>query len=159
MTEPTLWMLIGLPGSGKSTWAQRLGRGKISFLIVSTDQIRAQLYGDEGIQGRWAEIWQQVIDQFTQGLAAIQAGTVAGILYDATNTQRRGRREVLQTARSLGYTRFLAVWIDVPMECCLQRNAQRSRQVPPGIIEGMARRLEAVPPHLDEGFDAIFQLR
>jgi predicted kinase len=126
--------------------------------LVSTDQIRAHLYGDEAIQGDWLEIWRHVQAQFRQGVAATQQGTLTGVVYDATNARRRGRREVLQIARGLGFTRILAVWFDGPIACCLERNQQRSRQVPPEVIQTMARQLAGAPPHYQEGFDALFRI-
>ncbi len=151
-------MLIGLPGSGKSTWASHFVQAGHPFVVISTDQIRADLYGDESIQGNWQGIWQEVTRRLEWALGATQAGAIAGVVYDATNTQRGARRQVLQQARSLGYTRCIGVWVDVPVSLCLARNAQRSRQVPEAVIETMARRLAAAPPHWDEGFDALVRL-
>lgn len=158
MTDAALWLLIGLPGSGKSTWARRFAWTKRSFLVVSTDQIRAQLYGDEAIQGDWLRIWHEVQVQFQYGVGEIQRVRLEGVLYDATNTRRRSRREVIQAAREAGFERILAVWFDVPLACCLYRNRLRSRQVPADVICAMARQLAGAPPHCDEGFDALFQL-
>ena len=49
-------MLIGLPGSGKSTIAQKIkdeviSLNKVEVEIVSSDAIRKELYGNEEIQG------------------------------------------------------------------------------------------------------------
>jgi len=158
MTDIPFWMLIGLPGSGKSTWAEQFAAGRSPLRLVSTDRIRAHLYGDEAIQGHWLQIWQRVESQFAQGVAETRRAEADGILYDATNTRRRQRRDVLQTARAAGCTRLLAVWFDVPIAVCLQRNRQRSRQVPEEILHSMARQLASAPPHYDEGFDAVFRV-
>ena len=50
MIEPTLYVMVGLPGSGKSTYAQHLAHFK-NIKIVSTNAIREQLYKDATIQG------------------------------------------------------------------------------------------------------------
>ena len=49
-------MLIGVPASGKSTAAENISRRENNAVILSTDKIRAALYGKESIQGVWAEI-------------------------------------------------------------------------------------------------------
>ncbi|MBW4428061.1 MAG: ATP-binding protein [Nostoc desertorum CM1-VF14] len=48
--------LIGPPGSGKSTLAAQMSQLIPNSRIISTDQIRGKLYGNEEIQGDWAEI-------------------------------------------------------------------------------------------------------
>ncbi|NER84224.1 MAG: AAA family ATPase [Leptolyngbya sp. SIO1D8] len=158
MSDVPLWILIGLPGSGKSTWAQGFIQGRLPIGLISTDQIRAQLYGDETVQGEWLQIWHQIQTQFRSGVMDVQQGKLAGVLYDATNVRRRWRRKLIKTARGSGFTRVLAVWLDVPLACCLHRNRLRSRQVPPEVIHTMARQLAGAPPSCDEGFDALFQL-
>lgn len=161
MTNATcvsLWCLIGLPGSGKSTWAEQFGASTPPLQLIATDQIRAVLFGDEATQGPWRLVWEQVTDQLAQSAQQTQQGLLAGAIYDATNTRRRGRRQVVATARSLGFNRVLALWFDRPLALCLARNQQRSRQVPPAVIATMARQLAGSPPHCDEGFDAVFRL-
>lgn len=159
MSEIPLWIFIGLPGSGKSTLARRFAQCSSPLMVVSTDQIRAQLYGDESIQGEWLQIWSQVQQNLRRGMLETRKGHFAGVLYDATNTRRRSRRQVIQNAQVTGFTRLLAVWLDTSLALCLQRNAQRSRQVPPAVICAMARQLAGAPPHHNEGFDALFRLQ
>jgi predicted kinase len=47
--------LIGLPGSGKSTFACKLQEMIPNAVIVSSDTARKKLYGDESIQGDWVK--------------------------------------------------------------------------------------------------------
>lgn len=155
----SLWVLIGLPGSGKSTWASTFAQTGLSLHLISTDQIRFDLYGNEAIQGQWLQIWHRVQQQFRQSVSAIHQGHLTGVIYDATNTRRRPRREVIQAAHQAGFTRILAIWIDTPLDQCLDRNQQRSRQVPTKVIHAMARQLAGAPPHCNEGFDALFRVR
>lgn len=147
-------MMIGLPASGKSTLAQKLLRQYPDYHLISTDAIRAQLFGDEAIQGPWPAIWQQIEQQFQQ---AVTSG--GGAIYDATNAQRRSRRELIQLARESGFHPIWGIWIQTPIEQCLQRNSGRSRQVPPEIILKMHRQLQDAPPQLMDGFDSLFWLQ
>lgn len=157
-SEVSLWILIGLPGSGKSTWGHLLSQHYPDLRLIATDQIRAWLYGDAAIQGDWLEIWGWVQHYLRSSVATIQANQRVGVIYDATNTRRRARRDLVTLARDMGYTRVLGFWFDVPLECCLWRNQQRSRQVPPEVIRQMARQLAGAPPDWREGFDAIVRL-
>lgn len=150
-----LILLIGLPGSGKSSLARQLQQTQPGCRIISTDQIRADLFGDESIQGSWPVIWRQVQQQVQQAVAQIQTGEATLAIYDATNTRRRNRRQVIALARAAGFTQIWAVWLNLPLELCLSRNQQRSRQVPEPVIQRMARQLWSGPPCLREGIDRL----
>ena len=150
-----LIMLIGLPGSGKSTWAKRFVEVRPDYRLVATDDIRYQLYGDEAIQGEWLQIWRTVLGQLKDARAAIAAGTLSSVIYDATNARRRHRREFIQAAQLQSYSPIHALWIDTPLETCLARNRSRRRQVPSEVIEKMHRQLTDAPPTAAEGFASI----
>ena len=158
MTSAPLILTVGIPGSGKSTWAQTLVDKKPNYQIISTDSIRAQLYGDEAIQGEWMEIRRVLVQALKSARQSIAQGHTAAVIYDATNAKRRQRREFIQLARSCNYHPLIAAWIETPLAVCLQRNAERSRQVPPAIIEKMHRQLTAAPPTPEEGIDQILKI-
>jgi predicted kinase len=84
-------MLIGLPGAGKSTLARRLAVIHNPSTIVSSDEIRKHLYGDEAIQGNPAQVFRQARSNL---LAALKAGR--SVIYDATNINQRFRRMAIR---------------------------------------------------------------
>ncbi|MBD1844386.1 AAA family ATPase [Cyanobacteria bacterium FACHB-63] len=145
--------MIGLPGSGKSTYACSL-----DSCIISTDMIRAQLFGDEAVQGSWLKIWLEVRSQFQQAVSASQSGEIEFAIYDATNAVRKQRRAAISLARKSGFTHITGVWINPAIEVCLERNRMRDRQVPEDVIHRMVRRLYGAPPALDEGLDELLLL-
>ncbi len=147
-----LILLIGLPGSGKSFLARQLVAECPSRQLISTDAIRAEIFGAESVQGPWLSVWREVQRQFQQ--AAIASGEA---IYDATNAERSGRREAIALARQTGFERVSGVWLDVPVDICLQRNQQRSRQVPDEVIWRMKEKLASSPPALRDGFDELFR--
>ncbi|MBO3460419.1 AAA family ATPase [Aetokthonos hydrillicola Thurmond2011] len=145
-----LLLLIGLPGSGKSTLAKQLLAESPEMRLISTDAIREKIFGNEATQGTWLLIWHEVQQQFQQALIA---GSSA--IYDATNAQRRHRREIISLARSLGFTNITAIWVKTPVWLCLARNKKRHRQVPENVIFRMHRQLRDAPPSLSEGLDEL----
>ncbi len=150
---PHLIFLIGLPASGKSYSAQKMLAEKPQRQLISTDAIREKLFGDESIQGSWLAIEKEIRQQFVQ---AVQQEKEA--IYDATNAQRRHRREAIALARSVGFTSLTGIWIDTPVQLCIERNQRRHRQVPEDIIWRMSRQLNDAPPSVEDGFDRLMQL-
>ena len=150
-----LFILVGIPGSGKSTWARAYLADHPHYCLVSTDQIRAELYGDEAVQGDWQKVWQQVLIQWQRGIEQVLQGQIAGVVYDATNACRDYRQQACATARALGFSLIVLIWFDVPLELALQRNRMRPRQVDPDIIARMHRQLQGAPPTLSEDVDQI----
>ncbi|WP_089128762.1 AAA family ATPase [Tolypothrix sp. NIES-4075] len=146
---PHLLLLIGLPGSGKSTLAKQLLLCPQRQLI-SSDAIRGQLFGDEAIQGVWMRVWREIQRQLQQAIA-----TNSMAIYDATNAQRRNRREVIHTCRELGFTHITGMWLDTPIWLCLARNKKRLNPVPEEVIFRMHRQLCDAPPSLEEGLDEL----
>jgi predicted kinase len=153
----TLIILIGLPGSGKSTFARQWQASQPDRLLISTDAIRAALFGNEAIQGAWEPIWQEMQRQFHHAAHQIQTGSASAALYDATNVVRRHRRAVLALARSTGFTQITGVWLDVSLPVCLDRNRRRDRTVPEAVVQRMHRRLVGAPPSVIEGFDCLIR--
>lgn len=153
-----LIFLIGLPGSGKSTWAKALIKQAPTYSWISTDCLRQQLYGDEAVQGDWLAVWQAVQAAWQASAIAICQGQQQGAIYDATNVRRRDRATALTAARQLGFTYIAGCWFDLPLALCLARNQQRSRQVPVAVIHRMHRQLLGAEPSLSEGFDQLLRL-
>lgn len=154
----SLILLIGLPGSGKTTLAQQLITQRPDYRLVSTDRIRAQLFGDEATQGPWLQVWREVQRQFQRSLTEMLQGQAFGVIYDATNAARKQRRRVVQLARGVGFSHISYVWLDTPLALCLERNQKRDRQVPEEIILQMQRQLLGAPPGLGEGCDRLIRL-
>ncbi|MBE9036505.1 AAA family ATPase [aff. Roholtiella sp. LEGE 12411] len=149
-----LFLLIGLPGSGKSTLAKQLMAKCPQMQLISTDVIRGQLFGSQAIQGSWLLIWREIQWQFQQAIAADSTA-----IYDATNAQRRHRRELITLAQDVGFTHITGIWVDTPVWLCLTRNKRRSRQVPEEIILRMYRQLRDAPPSLEEGINSLIHLK
>ncbi|HIK05551.1 MAG TPA: AAA family ATPase [Trichormus sp. M33_DOE_039] len=145
-----LLLLIGLPGSGKSSLAKKLIAECPQMQLISTDAIRGQLFGSEAIQGSWLLIWREIAQQLQQAIA-----TGKSVIFDATNAQRQHRREIITLARDIGFTHIIGVWVKTPVWLCLARNRKRLRQVPEDVILRMHRQLRDAPPSLEEGLNYL----
>ena len=141
-----LIVLCGLPGSGKSTYANYLTESG-HFECVSTDQIRKRFYGSESIQGNGKEV-------FTTAFFHLQAyGLIKkNCIFDATNISPHVRKKVIKECRNY-YDLIICKYIDTPLDVCLHRNSQRERVVPKEVILRMARQLTM--PSREEGFDYV----
>ncbi len=140
-------LAIGLPGSGKTTWFGRRG-----VTPLSSDLLRNILFDD-------------VEEQRYQGLvfstlrSLLRARLIARMPWnyvDATNLSVHERRQWIKMAKSFGYE-VQAVFFDVPLEVCLERNRQRDRSVSEDAMRRMAEKLK--PPVFEEGFAKITVVR
>jgi predicted kinase len=140
-------LTIGLPGSGKTTWYKRRG-----VTPLSSDLLRTILFDD-------------ITEQRYQGLvfstlrSLLRARLIAKMPWnyvDATNLSPHERRQWIRMAKSFGYE-VQAVFFDVPLAVCIERNSKRERAVSDEIMQKMAERLR--PPTFKEGFDKITIVR
>jgi predicted kinase len=154
----TLFCLVGLPASGKSTAARQIQTLYPDLIVVSPDRIRAQLYDDAAIQGDWAAIESVVEQGLAQASTAIALGQSPLAIYDATNANPTHRTGAIALARGCGFTRVIGLWLDCPITLCLTRNQARSRQVPEAVLEWMEAMLRSHPPQLADGFDQVIRI-
>ena len=140
-------LAIGLPGSGKTTWFKRRG-----VTPLSSDLLRTLLFDD-------------IAEQRYQGLvfstlrSLLRARLIAKMPWnyvDATNLSPHERRQWIKMAKSFGYD-VQAVFFDVPLEVCLERNSRRERVVTEEAMQRMAEKLR--PPSFKEGFSKITLVR
>ncbi len=150
-TPPICHILIGVPGSGKSTFATELAKLG-NYRIVSADAIRQELYGDATIQGDWIDIEAAVISQITAALIQDHA-----VIYDATNAKRAWRLDLLEklNVAVTSPVLWMGWYLKTPVAICKAWNQQRTRQVPEIVIEKMYQSLQDFPPMAAEGFAAV----
>jgi predicted kinase len=136
-------VLVGLPGSGKSTWL-----GEAGYTALSSDAIRKWLADDETDQTIHSRVFMTVRYLLRHRLAIGRPVTFV----DATSLTPDERRPYIQLAQAFGCDAE-AVFFDVPLEVCRARNAARARVVPDDAMEKLAAKL--VPPSLEEGFTSV----
>jgi len=125
-----LILLVGIPGSGKTTLATRLiERG---FHCLNADSIREELYGNAAEQGDPQEVFGIFFERLDKAM-----GENLDIVVDNTNLNPKQRKPILEHAATAGYTDIQLWLLDVPLEVCQKRNAVRSRNVPEDIVANM----------------------
>lgn len=142
-------VLVGLPGSGKDYFARKTAN-EATDVIISSDDIRAELYGSAECQDNPSRVFEEM---FKRTCAAIRAGK-AMVYYNATNLSRKRRMNLIKEFKqALGDVKIMATFIATPYSICLERNASRDRVVPRSVLERMYKQFNV--PSCYEGFDQI----
>ncbi len=143
---PRLFLMVGLPASGKSTEARILS-GQYNAELFSSDDLREELFGDVNCQTNnellFKELHKRIKECLLSGHNAI---------YDATNISYKCRVAFLMELKNIP-CRKAAVVMATPYEECLKRNVLRERQVPEEVMKRMY--MNFYVPGMYEGFDII----
>lgn len=137
-------MLVGLPGSGKSTYCNTFPD---TYKIHSSDAIREELSGDVNNQNINSQVFQLLHKRVKQDLVDGH-----NVIYDATNISWKRRKAFLQELNSIKCHRVCDI-IATPFEVCLQQNEERDRKVPYEVVERMYRNFDI--PWYNEGWNQI----
>lgn len=145
-SRPTLTMLVGLPASGKSTYANSLAY-ETQAIICSSDNIRKELFNDENLQDNNREVFK-VLHNIIKNYLKMGLN----VIYDATNINSKRRRAFLNELRNIPCIKECVIMATPFKECC-KRNELRNRVVPYGTILRMYKNWNT--PYWFEGWDKI----
>ncbi len=115
----TCYLLVGMPGSGKSTWCTQCHP---SLPVVSRDQIRAELGYTKDAQDK-AVLDPELESIVTLRENALMEGLAArrqDFIVDDTNIKKVYRDQIIKFLKSLG-VRVIGVQFDTPLELCIER--------------------------------------
>jgi predicted kinase len=141
----TLYMMVGLPASGKSTIAKEY-ETKIGAKVFSSDAYRS-IYGkDETDQTVNNVVFNNLHRDI---ITALKNGE--SCVYDATNLNSKKRRNFLKTLPS--GVQKICVLVVRDLSQCKEFNSNRERKVPEYVYEKMIRQFEV--PYKEEGWDEI----
>jgi protein phosphatase len=152
LPDPSLVVLIGASGSGKSSFARR---HFAATEVISSDFCRGLVADDENDQSASADAF--AVLHFIAGRRLAQPRFT---VVDATNVEREARKPLVELARE--HDLFpVAIVLDVPEELCHERNRQRpDRAFGPHVVRRQRAQLRRSLRGLQrEGFRRVWVLR
>jgi predicted kinase len=132
--------MVGLQGAGKSTWVREHLAG--THAVVSKDHW-------PHARRREARQRRVVGELLAEGRRVVVDNTSAG---------PEDRAALLAAARTAGVP-VRAVWIDTPLDTCLERNEAREGRARVPLVGVLATRSRLIPPTTGEGFDRVDVVR
>ena len=154
MSKPVLYMLVGVPGSGKSTWVDRQIQTMDKYYVASTDRL-LEIYAS--MRGAtYNDVFHEHIGYAEKAmLTHIKDAIMYGydIIWDQTNTSRKSRAKKLALIPDT-YEK-IAVFFPTPSDVELHRRLvnRKGKTIPPGVMQNMIDCLNQ--PMLEEGFDEV----
>ena len=139
---PIFVIMVGLPGSGKSTMAKKIG-----YKIFSSDEYRQRLFGDVNDQSNNNNLFRILHKDIKDCLLSGES-----CILDATNINRKSRRQALAAVAGIPCHKVAFV-VCPPWSTVVKQNSNRTRVVPMEALERMIRQFEF--PQEFEGFDCI----
>lgn len=142
----TLTLLVGLPASGKSTFA-REHLANDNTIILSSDDLRKELLGNESYQDNNDLVFKSL---YKRAKEFLQNGK--NVVIDATNINIKARRSALSHFDKMPIIRQALVFA-TPYFVCVDRDKKRERTVGKNVIKKYIQRFEI--PMEYEGFDFV----
>ena len=152
MEKSKLYLLMGAPGSGKSTYLKT--RFSQPPVVVSRDAVRfAMVSEDEEYFSKEKEVFREYIEQIRNALKFNKE-----VFADATHLNESSRAKVLfALGHDLKDVEVNVIWVRVPLEVAITQNVLRQgtrAYVPKSVIRRMYS--QATMPSKEEGFEHIY---
>ena len=145
--KPYLILMVGLPGSGKSTIAELLHNDYKDSVILSTDKIREEFFNDVNDMSNNDMVFNMLHDMIKDNIKSCRTTIV-----DCCNISMKSRRPIIDIGKRLNCT-ICAYIVPTLIDECYRRNSLRERKVPDNVIDKMYHGFQI--PFYKEGFDII----
>lgn len=150
MSKPILYLMCGIPRSGKSTWAFE---NKNKGVIVCPDWFRTNIFGHQFEKTAEPFIWA-----ITDTLIRSILDQKKNVILDACNLYPTTRGKYYNIAKEYD-AEVICVYVNTPIDICLERNkkSKKNKKVPIDILKNMFAGL--IEPNVDfESFDGIIRV-
>lgn len=151
--KPMFMMMVGLPYSGKSCYAEKL-KEEFNAVVHSSDAIREEILGDVQDQNNNGKVFdvlhRRVIEDLSNG---------RNVIYDATNINYKRRMDTIQRLSKVPCEK-VCEFMTTPFADCVERSKHRDRVVPYEVLERMYKSIwipqyyeghAALQPHTAQG--------
>lgn len=145
MRIPILYIMCGLPASGKTTKAKEIVAEE-GAEYVSSDEIRKELYGDESCQSNNQKLFEHYYQKMNQYLSEGK-----DVVIDSTNITLKSRKRIIAECK-INCVKLLYV-IATPIEYCYENDLKRERHVGKEVIDKFWKSFQF--PQEFEGFDGM----
>ena len=125
-----LVMVKGIPGSGKSYWAKLwVDKDPLNRVRINMDDLRGMVYSNEDIYRGYGSKVEVFIAKLCN--SAVQQALQSGlsVVVDNLNLGKKNVKRYRSFAKQ-AKAEFIVHEMDTPLEVCIERNANRERQVP-----------------------------
>jgi len=148
---PTMYMMVGVPASGKSTW---IANRKHNAVVISSDDLIEAHAAEQG--KTYNEVFREQI-KIAAGIVKTEAQKAFAegrdVIWDQTNLTIRSRKSKLDMVPA-HYTK-VAIYFATPAEHVWRQRLESrpGKSIPWHILDGMAEMIEL--PTTEEGFDEV----
>ena len=146
MKQKNLYVCVGIPGSGKSTWVSKNAE-RLNAHVVSRDTIRFSLLKkNDGYFDKETEVYNAFIYEIQEHLNKGE-----NVIADATHLNQASRNKLLNRL-VLNDVNIIPIFFDTPLRIAMDRNDAREglAKVPRSVMRRMGAQL--VPPHYHEAY-------
>ena len=144
---PKLYVMCGISGSGKSTYAKSIqSSARNRTIIISTDELRAMLYGNASDQTD-----PELIFNMAYFMIQMLLERDYDVIFDARNLKTRTRKGLIYQFHCIAT--MGCVVCNVSAEEACHRQTLRERHVPEDIVFAQSKRMSI--PTYNEGWDFI----
>lgn len=152
MEKKIVYILVWVPGSGKSTYLESLKLWEDS-IVLWMDLIRKELYWEEIIQWDWYRVFCELQRKIKE---ALENPKILHIYVDNTSMYRKARKDFLDLKSD--FIDIVAINFITSFHISLERNNKRAwKIVPQDVMYRMLNLYQA--PTLDEWFSEIIDVK